>query len=133
MTEKGYFSIADKKFHYHLQDHQGNNRVVASQDGTIEEVNHYYPFGGTFAGSSIQPYKYNGKELDTNNGLNLYDYGARQYDPVLGRWHAADPMAEKYYEISPYNYCNNNPVKYIDPTGMFLQVIRLIKVDTSLK
>lgn len=64
-----------------LQDHQGNNCVVIDQTGEIEEINHYYPFGGTFASSSsIQPYKYNDKELDTKNGQNWYDYGARHSD-----------------------------------------------------
>ena len=120
LTEQGYFSIADKKFHYYIQDHQGNNRVVASQDGTIEEVNHYYPFGGLFAiYSSAQPYKYNGKELDRKAGLDWYNYGARQYDPVLGRWHTMDLMAEKYYKVSPYVYCLNNPILLIDPNGMW--------------
>jgi RHS repeat-associated protein len=54
--------------------------------------------------NGIQPYKYNGKELDRTKSLNLYDYGARQYDPLLARWHVVDPMAEKYYTISPYVY-----------------------------
>ena len=79
----------------------------------------YYPFGGTFASAdgNVQAYKYNGKELDTKKGLNWYDYGARQYDPALGRFTAVDPLTEKYYEMSPYTYCGNNPIKYIDPTG----------------
>ncbi len=81
-------------------------------------MNHYYPFGGVFASSNnVQSYKYNGKELDTKKGLNWYDYGARHYDAALGRWFAADPLAEKYYDWSPYNYCANNPIKYVDPTG----------------
>ena len=83
-----------------------------SQNGTVEEVNHYYPFGGTFASTaSVQDYKYNGKELDRKGGLDWYDYGARRYDAALGRWNAVDPMAEKYYGWSPYNYCLNNPFK----------------------
>ena len=69
---------------------------------------------------NVQPYKYNGKELDTKKGLNWYDYGARHYDATLGRWFAVDPLAEKYYSTSVYGYCLNNPVKYIDPTGMFV-------------
>ena len=78
LTEAGYVTLADSKYHYYLQDHQGNNRVVIDQNGTVEETNHYYPFGGVFANStSVQPYKYNGKELDTKKGLNWYDYGAR--------------------------------------------------------
>ena len=65
LTDAGFVSLNDNKYHYYLQDHQGNNRVVADQTGAVEEVNHYYPFGGTFAStSSVQPYKYNGKELD---------------------------------------------------------------------
>ena len=120
LTDAGHVTLSDKKYHYYLQDHQGNNRVVVDQTGQKEEVNHYYPFGGTFASAekSIQPYKHNGKELDTKNGLNWYDYGARQYDAALGRWNAVDPMAEKYYSWSPYTYCLNNPMNRIDPTGM---------------
>ena len=117
-TEAGYISMDDSKYHYYLQDHQGNNRVVVSETGAAEEVNHYYALGGLFASTgNVQPYKYNGKELDTNKGLNWYDYGARQYDATLGRWFAVDPLAEKDYLNSPYNYCANNPLKYADPTG----------------
>ena len=83
----------------------------------MAEVNHYYPFGGLFANTSVQPYKYNGKELDTKKGLNWYDYGARHYDASLGRWFAVDPLAEKMYSWSPYAYCFNNPIRFIDPNG----------------
>ena len=92
--------------------------MVISQNGDAEEVNHYYPFGGIFESSSnVQPYKYNGKELDTFKKLNWHDYGARMYDATLGRWHSIDPMAEKYYASSPYNYCDNNPIGRSDPDG----------------
>ena len=118
ITGYGYVSLPDGMYHYYLQDHQGNNRVVADRNGKVEEVNHYYPFGGMFAHTgNVQPYKYNGKELDTQKGLNWYDYGARHYDPAVGRWHVQDPMQEKYYNTSQYAYCANNPVKYIDPNG----------------
>ena len=117
-TEAGYISMDDSKYHYYLQDHQGNNRVVVSETGAAEEVNHYYAFGGLFASTgNVQPYKYNGKELDTKKGLNWYDYGARQYDATLGRWFAVDPLAEKYYETSAYGYCLNNPVGAVDFEG----------------
>ena len=97
---------------------QGNNRVVISSTGTVEETNHYYPFGGVFAATNnVQPYKYNGKEFDSKNGLNWYDYGTRHYDAALGRFTTVDPISEKYYGISPYAYCVNNPVVYIDPDG----------------
>ena len=118
LTEEGYISLNDNKYHYYLKDHQGNNRVVINQNGNVEETNHYYPFGGVFASSqNVQPYKYNGKELDTKKGLNLYDYGARQYDAAIGRFTTMDPMTEKYYEWSPYTYCKNNPINRIDPDG----------------
>ena len=92
--------------------------MVVSSGGTVAEVNHYYPFGGVFASSgNMQPYKYNGKELDTKKGLNWYDYGARHYDATLGRWLVVDPLAEKDYFNSPYNYCGNNSVSFVDPTG----------------
>ena len=119
LTEEGYVTLADNRYHYYLQDHQGNNRVVVDGNGTVEEVNHYYPFGGMFAStSSVQPYKYNGKEFDTKNGLNWYDYGAREYDSALGRFVSLDPLAKDNSPISTYAYCNNNPLKYVDPTGM---------------
>ncbi|MEY8709074.1 RHS repeat-associated core domain-containing protein, partial [Bacteroides faecichinchillae] len=98
-------------------------RVVADKDGTVEETNSYYPFGGMFTSvNSVQPYKYNGKELERKNGLNCYDYGARQYDAVLGRWTTVDPMSEKCYKYSPFIYCNDCPVKYIDPDGNSTQI-----------
>ena len=126
LTELGYISLVDGKYHYYLKDHQGNNRVVVGQNGSVEEVNHYYPFGGTFAStSSVQPYKYNGKELDRQGGLDWYDYGARHYDAALGRWHVVDPMAEEYYGISPHVYVANNPLKYIDLNGDSISVAEL--------
>lgn len=119
LVEGGYISLSDNKYHFYIQDHQGNNRVVADENGNINEVNHYYPFGGTFASSSsVQPYKYNGKELDRKGGLDWYDYGARHYDAALGRWHTIDPLSEKYFSMSPYAYCTSNPVRYVDPIGM---------------
>lgn len=118
LTEEGYVSLGDNKYHYYLKDHQGNNRVVINQAGAVEEANHYYPFGGVFANSSnVQPYKYNGKELNTKKGLNWYDYGARHYDAALGRFTTLDPLAEKYSSMSPYLYCGGNPVNRIDPDG----------------
>jgi len=117
LTEEGYVDLTSGTYYYYLKDHQGNNRVVVNSGGTVQETNHYYPFGGTFASGTVQPYKYNGKELDTKAGLNWYDYGARHYDAALGRFTTQDPLAEKDYLNSPYNYCGNSPVNYIDPTG----------------
>ena len=118
LTEEGYITLSDSKYHYYLKDHQGNNRVVISQSGTVEETSHYYPFGGTFASAgNVQPYKYNGKELDTKKGLNWYDYGARHYDAVLGRFITVDALYDKHFKVSPYVYCGNEPVGRIDPDG----------------
>ena len=119
LTESGYITLADDKYHYYLKDHQGNNRVVVDETGNVEEVNDYYPFGGLMSSSSnsVQPYKYNGKELDRKGGLDWYDYGARHYDAAVGRWHAVDPSSEKYYGCSPYTYCKNSPVLRIDLDG----------------
>ena len=123
LTEEGYVTLSDGKYHYYLKDHQGNNRVVINQSGTVEEANHYYPFGGVFASSgNVQPYKYNGKEYDSKKGLNWYDYGARHYDAVLGRFTTNDRFAEKYYSMSPYQYGANSPVGNIDVNGDSIRV-----------
>jgi len=94
--------------------------VVAKADGSVIQKNHYYPFGAPFAESTeqgVQPYKYGSKEFDTMHGLNQYDFHARQYDPAIGRFTTPDPLAEKYYSWSPYVYCYNNPLKFVDPDG----------------
>ena len=108
-------------YHYYAKDYLGNNRAVTDEAGRIEEINHYYPFGGLMGDSwatATQPYKYIGKELDRTHGLDWYDHGARHYDPVTGRWNVADAMAEKYYSLSPYASCGDDPVNTIDENGM---------------
>lgn len=126
LTEEGYITLngTTPVYHYYLKDYQGNNRVVIDQSGVVEQVNHYYPFGMTYGdgiATSNQPYKYNDKELDRMHGLDWYDYGARLYDPALGRWHSVDPKADWYYSMSPYNYAANNPIILKDPNGQWIE------------
>ncbi len=92
------------------------------------------------AGSLKNKNKYNRKELQSEefsdgSGLELYDYGAREQDPQLGRWWSIDPLAEKYKAYSPYNYCINNPIKFIDPDGMDVAPINkeILKKGDDLK
>ncbi len=120
LIESGY--IENGVYYFYLKDHLGNNRVVANASGTIVQSNHYYPYGMSFAEgtqTSSQPFKFGGKELDTQKGLNWYDFEKRQMDPVLDFFPTPDPLMESYYAISPYVYCKNNPIIYIDPTGAF--------------
>ncbi|MEZ5199175.1 MAG: RHS repeat-associated core domain-containing protein [Bacteroidales bacterium] len=120
-------------YEYYLKDHLGNVRLSFSDldhDGIIEpatevlQVNHYYPFGMEMMGlqtpqiGTENQYKYNNKELQAEHGLDWYDYGARFYDPQLGRWHVPDPLAEEYLSQSPFHFSGNNPLKFVDLNGM---------------
>ena len=102
-------------------NHQGNNRVVVNQSGSVVQVNDYTPFGVSmytpFAQTMNQRYKYNGKELERVNGLDMYDYGARLYDAPLATWHNMDELCEEHPELSPFVYCDDDPVNMIDPDG----------------
>lgn len=123
LIEGGY--IEGGVYYFYLTDHLGNNRVVANSSGAVIQKTHYYPFGMAFAESTDQgkqPYKYNGKEFDQMHGLNLYDYSARYMEPTLGRFTTVDPLAEKYYSVSPYVYCMDNPLIYTDPSGDSVRV-----------
>lgn len=99
-----------------------DNITVEHYTGEMQEENHYYPFGLTLQTNTQtnlkeNNYKYNSKELERKFGLEFYEYGARQYNSQIGRWNGIDPLADKYYAISPSVYCANNPVLFIDPNG----------------
>ncbi|PAW93179.1 hypothetical protein CKK33_06590 [Mucilaginibacter sp. MD40] len=113
------------RYQYDLKDQLGNIRLTLQKNSTTGKADriqsdNYYAFG---LRKSISPipsspnkYLYNGKELQEETGD--YDYGARHYDPVITRWVAMDPMAEKYRRWTPYNYVMSNPIRFIDPDGM---------------
>ena len=110
-------------YYYNLIDHLGNTRVTFHTSGgaAIVQQADYLPFGVAINETSPVPnpkneYLYNGKELQEE--LTQYDYGARLYDPLIGRWGVIDPLAEKSRRWSPYNYAEDNPVRFIDPDGM---------------
>ena len=123
LYDGGYITFEDStpKYHFYVQDHLGNNRLVVSQTGAVEQQAQYYPSGAIMTsiseGISQQPYLYSGKELDRMHALDWYDFGARHYDAALLRWHSIDPLCEKYYHISPYVFCANNFINAVDKDG----------------
>jgi RHS repeat-associated protein len=147
---EGYISAENGtyKYVYQYRDHLGNIRlsysdtdesgdITVSQDPLLTEIveeNNYYPFGLKHKGynSGIAPlgnpvaqrYKFGGNELDEsfNGTLNTYDFGARNYDPALGRWMNIDPMTEDYNNLSPFIYAANNPIFYSDPDGQRIAI-----------
>lgn len=121
MTEEGRATRSGTNYiyEYTLTDHLGNNRVAFDQNNGKVGEDDYYPFGLNVhrqvnAGNK---YLYNKKEIQEEFN-NQYDYGARFYDPVIGRWTSVDPMAEKARRWSPYNYGLDDPIGNIDPDGM---------------
>lgn len=146
-------SLNQSKYYNFTKDPQTGNLKILDES-------HYYPFGlrhevyvtgskrqhgfgNDGGGGDIDDvelinvlrtdyqYKYNGKELQDELGLSWYDYGARNYDPALGRWMNVDPLAEEYSNLSIYNYVNNNPIRFVDPTGMKGEDFINIKINTQ--
>ncbi|CAM1344617.1 DUF6443 domain-containing protein [Tenacibaculum amylolyticum] len=136
---EGYVKPENTGFSYVYQykDHLDNVRLSytdANKDGVITptteiiEEKNYYPFGlvqkgynnvvNSLGNSTAEKFGYNGKELNEELGLEWHDFGARNYDPTLGRWMNIDPLAEEFESYSPYNSMMNNPINFIDPDGM---------------
>ncbi|MBO7637127.1 MAG: hypothetical protein J6S89_11190 [Paludibacteraceae bacterium] len=117
-------------WHYYIQDYMGNNRMVVNKNGTVEQVTHYYPYGGVIGdistNESVQKYKFEGKELDRTFGLDNYDIHARQYFAMAPMWDRLDPLAEKFYSISPYLYCGGDPINYGDYNGRELFLLTVL-------
>jgi len=112
-------STSASSYYYDLKDYQGNVRMAVRSGSSSHFMTDYYPYGGVIRKGRIGTHHrlFIGKELDKMHGLNWYDFEARMYDPTLGRFMTMDRMAEKYYPLSPYAYCGNNPVRYIDEHG----------------
>ncbi len=143
---EGYVTKEGSSTYRHVftfTDHLGNIRLKycdLNQNGSIEtneilEENHYYPFGLKHEGYNgdvlalANKYKYNGNEWQDELGLNFYDYGARNYNPAIGRWMNIDPLAEMSRRWTPYNYTYNNPIYFVDPDGMQVEVAKGLTSD----
>lgn len=123
--EGGYCSFdsnLNPTYHYYEKDHLGSIRMVVNENGTIEQVNHYYPFGGVYGdlayNSELQKNKYIGKEFDHTSGLDWYDHGARMYDAAKGSWDRMDYLHSNHYNFNPYSYSGNNPILFVDKDGL---------------
>ena len=123
-------TITGYTVYHHITDHLGSVRAITNAStGTVVETSDYLPFGTRWSqtsGSSsatitdaTNRWRYSGKEEQKaiNSTLPLIDYGARMYDPTIARWMSVDPMAEKYYPVSPNTYCLENPISIVDPHG----------------
>lgn len=117
-NDYGYWH--DGGYFFYVKDYCGDVRVVLDQNNQPVELNSYYPYGSLMAATTaegVQSRKYGAKELDRENGLDWYDSQARMLMSDIGRTTTLDPLAEKYYSISPYAWCAGNPVKFVDPEG----------------
>lgn len=121
----------DYNYEYYFKDHLGNIRIVLDGNEDIVQIQDYYAFGlemnpgNALNNYPLNQYKYNGKEKQPEWGV--LDYGARFYDPVIGRFTTVDPLSEKHHDFTSYAYVLNNPLKFTDPLG--LDTVAANKVD----
>ncbi len=120
LEDDGIWTVPDG-YCFYVKDDLGNVRSVHNQNGRCIQTNQYYPFGKVWDdyiwNGSTQPFRFGGKELDKMHGLEWYDFGARMYDPGIGRFTSMDPKADLKPWQSPYLYGRNNPLRYVDPDG----------------
>jgi len=102
----------EKNIIYFTKDHISSNRITTNNQRAIEYQANYQPYGNIFNEQGQEKFRFSGKELDSSN---LYYFGARYYNSNIGRFTQVDPIYNP--SISPYLYANNNPLKYVDPTG----------------
>uniref|UniRef100_UPI0032B4C9CF RHS repeat domain-containing protein n=1 Tax=Flavobacterium adhaerens TaxID=3149043 RepID=UPI0032B4C9CF len=131
-TAEGYVeavTASSFKYIYQYKDHLGNIRVSYDKALVIQEENNYYPFGLKQEGYNTAKnstndglkYKYNGKELQDELGLNVTAMDFRQYDNALGRFNSIDALSEMSFSTSPFAFARNNPVFWMDPSGLLSQ------------
>ena len=117
----GIDSHRNYAYYYYVHDHLGNVRITRNSQGYYADQSlEYYPSGVLFGRSTEkerQPYMFGGKELVSMHGLNEYDFTGRWQYSIIPSFTSMDPLCEKYYSVSPYVYCLNNPLKYVDPDG----------------
>lgn len=117
----GIDSHRNYAYYYYVHDHLGNVRITRNSQGYYADQSlEYYPSGVLFDRSTEkerQPYMFGGKELVSMHGLNEYDFTGRWQYSIIPSFTSMDPLCEKYYSVSPYVYCLDNPLKYVDPDG----------------
>ncbi len=123
----------EKLQYYYHSDHLGSASYITNLDGEVVQHIEYVPFGEVFLEERNNtwntPYLFNGKELDEETGL--YYYGARYYNPKTSQFLSTDRYAEKYPDASPYQYCLNNPVKFLEVNGDSLNVNQFQDYDSK--
>ena len=117
--------LLEPALYYYHPDHLGSATWITDSVGNPAQYLHYLPYGELWKNQKLtgydERYKYTGKERDNETG---YDYfGARHYTSSFSGWLSPDPLMDKYPGISPYAYCNWNPLKYVDPTGRLAETI----------
>ena len=150
VSDFGYIDLQSGKMQYFLRDHLGSVRVIAEDRHTVISRTDYLPFGVRMSGDGLTGanstarssfFGFSGKENEMWGGYDTADgditphwlkgeryqhFGARAYDPVSCIFMQVDPMAEKYYGMTPYGYCAGNPVMMVDPDGEIPFIANLV-------